>query len=398
MRTPVVVCSLFALSVAAPSVGCQQPLRHDVTGEVIGADPAARHSPRLMLWHHDYRSEAATVVADSFARDDGAFAMKDVEWLAGNDWGFEFFVLFARQGDRVAMSYLRGDAAAREPLHLELKQAVTLRGRVADGAGHPVADAEVALYSLSHGAMWAWFAEAPPGFRVRSDADGRFKITGVPPGMNHGLTCLADGFARGRVDTADLDGIDFQLDPGGALVGRVVLASGAPAVRVRICAQGTQHSAWATTRTDDDGRYRLGSLPDDTYNVWAEAPELVGAALDRQGIELGEQVEAPPLKLTPGGLFVGKVVDATTGETLKPGPSADVAIYGPSRPRSGAACDCSPVAADGTFRIRVAPGSNYIYLRGVHGYASVGPDSFTLDVGEGEEQQVEFRVQQAPPR
>lgn len=86
------------------------------------------------------------------------------------------------------------------------------------------------------------------------------------------------------------------------------------------------------------------------------------------------------------------MLDAATGKPVQPGATGDVAIYGPSRPRSGAGCAISPVRPDGTFRIRVAPGSNYLYLRPGAGFAEVGTGNYTLEVAPGEEKQVEFRV------
>ena len=247
MRTPVVVCSLFALSVAAPSVGCQQPLRHDVTGEVIGADPAARHSPRLMLWHHDYRSEAATVVADSFARDDGAFAMKDVEWLAGNDWGFEFFVLFARQGDRVAMSYLRGPLTRDDVRRLSdgttgitppapaptSTAAAPAPATPVSGAWQPPAPPAPGSYA-DPGAPWLSTVGGVPGGRVLAPA-AVFRVGLVfdeaRADLRHEeeleavLFPLGDSFDTSRLTLVDYDDRDFRPEPP---AGTVFAQSAAP--------------------------------------------------------------------------------------------------------------------------------------------------------------------------
>jgi hypothetical protein len=163
-----------------------------------------------------------------------------------------------------------------------------------------------------------------------------------------------------------------------------------------VCAQCQQKSAWVTATTDDAGRYRLLGLVDDRYNVWIDGEDVTCAALDGQAVELGATTDAPDLIAIAGGFFVGRVVDADTGEGLRPGDSADVAIYGPSRPRSGAGCDVEPIATDGTFKIRVAPGSNYIYLRADDTrFSPVGDSSFTLPVEAGGAVKIEFKVRRA---
>jgi hypothetical protein len=46
---------------------------------------------------------------------------------------------------------------------------------------------------------------------------------------------------------------------------------------------------------------------------------------------------------------------------------------------------------DGTFRLRVAPGSNYVYVAAqLPGLEA--PSDFTVDVAEGKETKVEFKV------
>jgi len=63
-----------------------------------------------------------------------------------------------------------------------------------------------------------------------------------------------------------------------------------------------------------------------------------------------------------GGFIAGKVIDTQTGKPVKSGESSDTAFYGSSRPRSGAV-ESPHIQDDGPFRIRVARGENYLYIR-----------------------------------
>ncbi|HEX6811925.1 MAG TPA: carboxypeptidase-like regulatory domain-containing protein [Planctomycetota bacterium] len=371
------------------------PLLHTVTGVVSGLDADAKEPVRLTLWLHDYQKEAAMLTGDVRAAADGSFAFRDVPWLAGFDWGFRFYVLLARQRDRVTALLVRGDEAARKPLAVALARSMTLRGRVAAANGRPIEGAHVRLLGLMAGETFLFFAETPPAWTAKSQADGSFAIAGVPAGWKYSVTCVAEKFAQGRIDQEDAAGFDFELGPGAVLAGRVVLEDGKPATRLRVCAQGTKSSHWCTTTTDDEGRYRLAGLPEEAFNVWIDTEDLTCTALDSERVVAGDVQAAPDLVAIAGGFFVGRVLDDATGKPVQPGPTGDVAIYGPSRPRSGAACAISHVQRDGTFRIRVAPGSNYIYLRPGEGFAEVAPGNFTLDVAAGEEKRIEFRVRGA---
>lgn len=67
----------------------------------------------------------------------------------------------------------------------------------------------------------------------------------------------------------------------------------------------------------------------------------------------------------------------------------------PSRPRSGAAIVATDIAEDGTFRIRAAPGGNYVYVRCGEGWEPAGPRSFDVEVTEDGEVEVRFEVRRA---
>ena len=94
----------------------------------------------------------------------------------------------------------------------------------------------------------------------------------------------------------------------------------------------------------------------------------------------------------------GRVVNADTGATVRPGVSSDVGLYGPSRPSSGAAIEVADIKANGTFELRVAPGRNYAYLRPRLPWSLRDPQparsdpAAWIEVAAGEVREIEFRV------
>jgi hypothetical protein len=164
--------------------------------------------------------------------------------------------------------------------------------------------------------------------------------------------------------------VDVVLPPAGTIEGRVIdQVTGKRAAGVLVCMQGThtvEGGSWNVARTDSNGKYRFPSLVAGKYNLWAQAPDRACAALDSFAVGAGTKHRAPDLVLIEGGCIEGQVIDAATGKPIpggaKKGQRLHVGLYGPSRPRSGAACQSSAVDEHGRFRLHVAPGLNFPYL------------------------------------
>lgn len=197
--------------------------------------------------------------------------------------------------------------------------------------------------------------------------------------------------------------------------GRVVDAkTGAPLARVTVRVQMTNVSqasrrtlladerlmlAWLLSGggealTDDEGRYRFRALPLGAYNIWAEQQGRTGPAIDSLAGKPSATTAAPDLRLGPGGIVKGRVIDAATGEPLKlerPIPWADaVMFYGPARPKTGGAVESSSIRSDGTFELRAAPGLNYLYVS--LSCDARAPEITEVRVEDGETVEVELPV------
>jgi beta-lactamase regulating signal transducer with metallopeptidase domain/5-hydroxyisourate hydrolase-like protein (transthyretin family) len=199
------------------------------------------------------------------------------------------------------------------------------------------------------------------------------------------------------------DRMDIELAKGAVITGLVVDGeTGRPAAGLTLALQGIDNQNqkarhyWTTARTDQAGRYRLTSLPAGKFNVYLRQnpPGLTAATLDSFEVRQGQTVEAPPIRLIKGGLIKGRLIDDVTGQlaTLTSDETASIGAHGPSRPRNGASIQGTDVKKDGTFEIRLPPGTNWIYLSGRGPFGVVGDVRpgfghvvHEIDVAEGTE-------------
>ena len=252
--------------------------------------------------------------------------------------------------------------------------------------------------------------------RTRTDADGRFRFSGVNAGQ-YLITALAPGLiapsdspygAQGKSlsisDGETVENLDLQLKRGGVITGRITDAQGNPVVEttIKLTRQDTsgRFIGYTTSetaqysRTDDLGAYRLFALLPGSYKV------SVGEALQPKGlqtggrnylpqtfypgtpneaqakiIEVGEGSEATNIDIKVGSAkevfdVLGKVVDAETGQ-----PVAGIKLGFGTPTRSGR-LDASALNdvfanAQGAFEFRgLMPGQYAAFI-------SSSPDTFS---------------------
>ncbi len=211
------------------------------------------------------------------------------------------------------------------------------------------------------------------------------------------------------------DRMDIELAKGAVITGLVVDGeTGRPAAGLTLALQGIHNqsrkadSYWTTAQTDQSGRYRLTSLPAGKFNVYLRQnpPGLTSSALDSFEVRQSQTVEAPPIRLIKGGLIKGRLIDDATSQpaALTGDEAASIGAYGPSRPRSGASIQGAEVRKDGSFEIRLPPGTNWIYMSGRGPFGVVGQERpgfghvvHEIEVVEGAEYNIEFRVTRGLP-
>lgn len=199
--------------------------------------------------------------------------------------------------------------------------------------------------------------------RTRTDADGRFRFSGVNAGQ-YLITALAPGLiassdspygAQGNAlsisDGETIENLDLQLKRGGVIAGRITDAQGNPVVETTIKLTRQDSSGrfigYVTSeiaqyyRTDDLGAYRLFALPAGKYKVSIGEASQAGG-LQNSGarnylpqtffpgtpneteakiIEVSEGSEATNVDIKVSGAkevfdVLGKVVDAETGQPV----------------------------------------------------------------------------------
>lgn len=380
---------VFAFAAMLPAQQPASPVR-DVRGTVQGA--AAGESVRVTLLQNDLHVSSVDAAGETIAAADGSFTFRAVPWFEKQQWGQHSFFVVARSKQHVGVQELRGDEADPTRVRIDLTPPRQVRGVLRGTDGKPAAGVEVWARILGDAQqpLRIWFAAPPPMWSAITRADGSFVIDGLPAITRlHMLTRSAD-FARTEIAVDDLaKAVEATLEPAGKVLGTVLLPDGSPAARVRVVTtgDGAQHG-W--TLTADDGTFCLAGLAAGTYKVWAEAPDLTVLAVTGLEVGAGRVVEGKVVKLVKGGFIVGRLIDAD-GKQIVPGPSTDVAMYGPAR-GDGGSCETTPVLPDGTFRIRAPAGRNHIYLRAAEGW---NEPSESVVVVEGQETKVEWKLKPA---
>lgn len=353
---------------------------------------------RVRIYRYPSRLDPPLLVADLQTDEDGRFIARDVDTVAdrtGLD-GVGDLVVAATADGRVSLVRRIDDDADDIELSLTLDDnAGALSGVVTDEAGRPVPGARVFLPSA--------YQEPLPGIlsAVTDDA-GRFSIAGlkrwkagevVQLNKQEGMMISHFNFLLDHPDyarttahyTAVPSTVNVTLHPPAIVEGKVVDAvMRRPAANVVVSAQGVARSSWQQTRTDREGRYRL-RMTKDHYNIWAEAEDRIPIAAKAIEAEPGKTISIADIPLVRGGYVTGRVIDAATNKPVAPNEKQPlrVAHYGPARPRTGAAVTSTEVDADGKFRLRVAPGKNYIYLMN-------GQSSQTVAVEDGQEVELDL--------
>ncbi|MFN0109375.1 MAG: collagen binding domain-containing protein [Blastocatellia bacterium] len=200
--------------------------------------------------------------------------------------------------------------------------------------------------------------------RTRTDAEGRFRLTGLDAGqyliaaLSPGLIAPSDspygqqGKALSLAAGETVENMEIQLKRGGVIAGRITDAHGNSIVEISVKLSKLEASgkfvSYSTVETanyaytDDRGVYRLFALPAGKYKVSVGEPQLQPGGLqpNRAGgyyaqtfypgttneaqakiIDVGEGSEATDVNIKVGGAkevfdVAGRVIDTETGQPL----------------------------------------------------------------------------------
>jgi carboxypeptidase family protein len=195
---------------------------------------------------------------------------------------------------------------------VELETGLTIRGRVRDRAGAPVAGASVSIYPMRR--MLREIHQAV------SEADGNFVLAGVEPG-SYRMNAGAAGYAgMERSVDGGADKVDLVLSPAGGIAGVVVDDAGRPIETFRVSARPARTEAMPPgptvtlprTRmvTSPDGRFLLEDVGEGNYVVDAAAAGRSRSSVSDVKVTAGITTEVGAIRLSPGGTIRGTVSDA----------------------------------------------------------------------------------------
>jgi beta-lactamase regulating signal transducer with metallopeptidase domain/protocatechuate 3,4-dioxygenase beta subunit len=324
----------------------------------------------------------------------------------------ERFLLIARkQGRQTAIEQLNH---RHDWIDLGVPPAVPLKGLVKDQHGSPIAGVLVRCDQQG-------FYGLPETIRsARTNARGEFEIDDVV-GVG---TCVIEHpqYARRTLFRTKASALaEVRLVKAGVIEGQVLdSGTGQPVGGLLVGMQrinrpyrgdlGDLDDAaffFARSKTNANGRYRIGEIPAGTFNVYltSTVPDRASVAIDSLKVAAGQTVQAPPIRLVKGGVVKGRLIDSSTGKPAVVAEDEWVSIgaQGPSRPRSGASIEGTRVREDGSFEIRLPPGKNSVYVSGgpflvlKPGDPYATQDIREINVKEGQEATVEFRVIRMTP-
>lgn len=207
-----------------------------------------------------------------------------------------------------------------------------IKGTVRDATGGPIADAEVSVFRMRHQAQ----------ARTRSDAEGRFDLSGLGDEPTARIGVRAKGYVDADLERVEIEGppLDVVLQPVGAVEGRVVLADGgAPkAWTVRVQPESTASMVARMRRQfieprqfeEASGEFRMGELEAGVYTIEVRAEGRAPGRKTGVQVVAGETARVGTIRLDEGLSVSGRVLAASGGT-----PVADAQVEaGP--PQAGA--------------------------------------------------------------
>jgi peptide/nickel transport system substrate-binding protein len=312
-----------------------------ISGKVFESDGITPLPPAwgsLLSSYGDWMGEIRVLSDGSYALGgipDGSYVL---HFQANSPWAKQFYDRKAsfESADRITIS----GAAQFSDIDILMQPGGIISGTITGAGGVPLANIPVDL-------LGGWFG-------VCSDSSGHYQIQNVPYG-DHIVVAQPDNWnwcsdtqatylQEYYANTHDLDlatpvtlsalddiaeQIDFQLEPGAIIAGRITDASsGTPLPDLRVQAQDylTGDPAFATS-TDANGFYTITGILTGSYRLQARdtnasAPYYVRQwypgtvnrnEADRLWIDAGDHLSGYDLALEQGGALTGVITDQDTG-------------------------------------------------------------------------------------
>ena len=303
-----------------------------------GAYPARRKPVEIRLIHEariagTVRSQAtgrplaAAEVQASVGkqrRKDGPSYLfqKDLSTRTDANGRYEIVAL-APDADYAVSAWAEGHARVKhgsissgsEDVDFELSPGVEVSGTIVVEAGDsPVGDLRIRAYTADG-----------KEFAATTDAEGRFRLTGMPPGKYALRTAPSDGADLATLDLSDggnRSGVALRIPrvPGGAIEGRIADIDDrpVPGITLRLWSGSATMFRWGGAHTDADGRYAFRMLPHRRY-MFRPAPSAYHCqALGKTTITLDEsRTVTCDFTAIRGWSVSGRVTERVTGDSVE---------------------------------------------------------------------------------
>lgn len=288
----------------APTSGVQVVMKAAATlaGIVVGVDqkPVPYASVRLSSreWSNDMVHRQAA------ADDQGRFEMRALPRTA---------LKVRAESEDAASKAVDVDLATnpvKKDLTLVLDQSGTITGIVVDGAGEPIAEAEVNAYPdfLAEGKTAEDFVLAQ-GAAATTDGGGRFALRGLEAGKFRLWASRSSGgeTARGQregviASTGDKD-VKLVLPAPGGIKGKVQLENNDPPTLAMVSTD------WEHRVTVRDGEFALTELVPGKYDLRITGSDFADKIVRDIEITAGKVTDAGTITVRPGRKIGGRVVD-----------------------------------------------------------------------------------------
>ena len=396
---PLAICTLVMATLLVggfPAAAVEPPAddsAYAIRGQCIDhGDNSPRANVRVRLARFAGRTAPAEIIAETVTDADGRYEFLDLEPPRPDERidRLEYALFAQAEGGPISIGGLGPAIPGQyDPFKIRLvRDKVTLRGRIADAAGQPVAGAIVAQFTLGG-------RHVPGVLCGTTDADGVFAVDDVfvlsrargfdvhvtvihPDHPTIGAQCLQPVLA-------------IQLPKACSVVGTVVdEVDERPITGAVVTFQRTDEGVQTATasedgvtiqdanvgeivvETDAEGRLRV-AVAEGRYNITAESADRVCAARTDQELIAGQTVELPPFAMIEGGYILGRVANPATGAPVShtdDGQPIAIGLFGPATPAEERVIRPTPLATvdeDGRFLLRVAPGDNFPYFVNMHG-------------------------------
>lgn len=361
-------------------------------GHVVDAegDPVQGIRVYAVMVSRWYGDEFAALKAGTTTAEDGSFAFDSLREPA-QGFGYDLIAFEPDKHLGWASAYYTYDGFRPSPDNrILVRKPGAYEGVVRDEDGSPIPGAVVKARQYYRRGMEdaAWtdvFCLRPVVKQspAITDADGRYRLTGVLPDARVILQVYKPGYTTHREWRGyDSNNVVMVRTPEkqrpGAITGRLVDERGRGVAGVLVSAAGRLETEFSEgrARTDSTGVYTIEPLLPTAHTVDAIRLPCDGVvrAIRDLAVPAGARVRAPDLVVSKGAPVYGRVTDRHSG---KPVTGIKVRVYS-SR---GAVQD---VAVDerGFYRARAIPGDvRVMYLEGSPAYLHTDPANYSkIDV------------------